>query len=497
MKRYGTMLTAALSFAALVIVGCQEVEQPSPMLTQEQMKKVNEHIFDYAHDEQAPKDMETEPKQAPEPEYKIGANYQNKIEFLGFSVGDPKDDDPLVPGKTTTFRWYWKALDDMDENWQIFVHFDSKDTNVKPAKRRQNLDHQPMDGLYPTSKWPKGKIIEDVQEVKIRDDYPEGPAVPYVGFFRGKSRLAIENDVRKTNDRRVKAPSLTVKGGSGSTSGESPETQYDVAEHADEAAQQYEVDGKLDEAFWEETEPLELSPFGSEKGKKTTVRVARLGDTLAVGAHLEDEHVWSTKKERDSATWEEEVFEMFVDPNGDGNDYLELQINPLGTIFDANFEKRLGTGKGSRSDQIDRAKKFDLEGLESAVHVEGTANNEEDEDEFWSIELKIPFESIPGIESADELGEKWAVNFYRFDRPSKDQTLSYAWETAPRGDFHQVSKFGSLRFAGEESDNGDDEKKKIPKNLRDKLKKKNIPKLRGGPGPIPKLKKKQPPGSTN
>ena len=440
MKRHKSIqlaAAAALAFA-FAFAGCQEVEQPSPVLTQKQWSKVKKHIL--------------EPKKAPEPEYKIGANFDDKIELIGFSVGDPdKKEEAIKAGKRTTFRWYWKTLDDIEKNWKIFIHFDSKDTSVKPAKRRQNLDHQPLDGLFPTSKWPKGKVIEDVQHVRIRGDYPNGPAVPYIGFFRGKTRLPIKNDVPKTNDRRVKAPSLTVSsnagGGKSKKSKKKGKPKYGIRTLDKKRGEAVNIDGRLDEDVWSDVKPIELSPFGSGPELETKIRVFRSDAHLYVGARMSDEHVWSEKKERDSNTWEEEVIEMFIDTDGDGQNYLELQINPLGTIFDANFKKRLGTGKGSRREQIDRAKKFTLEGLESEVHVEGTVNNKEKKDKFWSVELKIPTTSIPGVEKDPKPTKPWAVNFYRFDRPSKNRTLSYAWNTAPRGDFHQVSKFGVFRFA--------------------------------------------------
>lgn len=467
-QRIFSAALGALTFG-LGLASCQEVEQPSPVLTEKQWEQVNKHIYDYAHDEDPPEKSKN-PDQAPEPEYKIGANFQNKIDFIGFSVGDPDKNEPVPAGETTTFRWYWRAREDIDKNWKIFVHFDSKDTGVDPAKRRQNLDHDPLDGRFPTSKWPKGKIIEDVQEVQIRGDYPPGPAVPYVGFFRGKTRLSIENDVPQTDDNRVKAPSLEVsntggpeQGSRGDRDGEKP--TYNVTSAGD-AASDVTVDGELSESVWSDAPPLSLSPFGSGPDKETTIRAVRGEQHLFIGARLEDAHVWSEKEQRDSKTWSEEVVEMFIDVDGDGSNYLELQVNALGTIFDANFKDRLGTGDGSRSEQINRAKKFDIEGLESAVSVDGTVNDDSDEDSHWSVELKIPLTSIPGVDSADEVGEPWAVNFYRFDRPGgKDgnRTLSFAWNTAARGDFHQVDKFGTFTFGDGDGSNSGNE---IPENVK-------------------------------
>jgi hypothetical protein len=191
----------------LLATSCQEVEQPSTVLTQEQWNKVKQHILE----------------DKPETDFGGGAIFGDKIKLVGFDVDahqDASGEPYLVPGETTTFTWYWKVLDDVDENWKIFVHFDSDNSNVDPAKRRQNLDHAPLDGLYPTSRWKKGKIIEDVQEVTIRSDYPTGTSTPYIGFYKGKKRLPItnkqEDKIRATEDNRFIGASIEIKNPDGS-----------------------------------------------------------------------------------------------------------------------------------------------------------------------------------------------------------------------------------------------------------------------------------------
>jgi len=142
------------------------------------------------------------------------------------------------------------------------------------------------------------------------------------------------------------------------------------------------------------------------------------------------------------------VLEFFLDPDGDGKDYLELQITPRNVVFDARFAQRLGTGDTPREAQIAAAKAWNLEGLETAVHVEGTLGNPSDEDQFWSVEMKLPLAKLPGLEGkAPQTNDTWALNFYRFDRPKEGVTWAYAWSTGPRGDFHQVDKFGEAKIA--------------------------------------------------
>lgn len=415
----GLLVAGALG-ATGALTGCQEVNQPTTTLTQAQWKEVKAQLLD----------------EAPDPQYPIGANFDDKIELIGFDISGP-----LVAGKPATFTWYWKALKDIDDNWQVFVHFDSSEQSF-----RQNLDHHPLAGLYQTGRWKKGQIIKDTQKITVNADFPNGQAVPYIGFFKGDARLPIKNGVKKTEDRRVIGPALVVKNTSKKAQKAAPLPSYSVARVDDKPLSSLKIDGKLDEDFWSNAKPLSLQTQGNAPDLKSQVRVLRGADFLLIGATLPDKNVWSKLDERDADTWTEEVFEVYIDSERDGKDYLELQINPLGTIFDAHFAERLGRGKGTRDEQIDRARSWNLKDLESAVAVDGTVNDSDDEDTQWSVELKIPFASIPGIDGAPKDGTKWATNFYRYDRPNDKTTHTYAWSKPTRGTFHQVERFGSLIF---------------------------------------------------
>src|SRR5207245_1741485 len=96
-------------------------------------------------------------------------------------------------------------------------------------------------------------------------------------------------------------------------------------------------------------------------------------DNLYVAAELEESDVRGIRTEHDDKLYLENVFEVFIDPDGDGENYAELEINALGTTLDLTMTKPY-TQHG----------KMDLdwtcEGMKSAVHVEGTINDESDQD---------------------------------------------------------------------------------------------------------------------
>ena len=210
------------------------------------------------------------------------------------------------------------------------------------------------------------------------------------------------------------------------------------------------VDGRLDEPLWDELPSLSLSPIGGAEARRTAVQVAYSEQAIVVGAYLEDEHVWSTLKERDADLWTEEVIELFLAPEGADGPYVELQVNALGTIFDATFEQPLGQSPDRRA-AIDQGRAWNLEDLQVAVHVEGQINDEDHTDQFWSVEMIIPFAGLPFGEADADLtapkpGDVWRANFFRFDRPADGSRHAYGWSTALRGDFHQPDRFGYWVF---------------------------------------------------
>ena len=143
------------ALAALApLAACQEVEKPTTMLTQQQWKEVERHI------------LEAEPT----PKYKVGAIFDGKIELIGYDIeGD------FTPGKPATFKFYWRSIKEVDKNWKVFVHFESSKKN-----KRRNFDHVPVGGLYETTRWRPGQIIEDIHTETLPGDFPVGKALSLI-----------------------------------------------------------------------------------------------------------------------------------------------------------------------------------------------------------------------------------------------------------------------------------------------------------------------------
>lgn len=418
MRTRQTFLVFILTSLILSATSCQKIELARTELTQSQWRQLQPYLL----------------QEAPNPKYPIAATFADEIELLGLDV-----DGELKPGEEVTFTWYWKALNDVSQDWKIFVHLDSE-----VERFRQNLDHYPLQALmsevYRTYHWREGHIIKDVQTFQVATDAPPGPIVPFVGLFRGDTRAPITS-ADAPGDNRARGPALTI---AGEAAADAP--RHEVPFLDDNAREQLTLDGRLDEEFWAQLPAIALQPIGNNGRYSTTIRAAYTDDALIIGATMEDEHIWATLTERDQDLWSEEVLELFFAPKGANEPYIELQINPLGTIFDARFDKPLAGGASARRAAIERGRIFTIDGLESAVFIDGSINDKSSADRSWSVELKVPFKGL-GLNGPPSRTDSWLVNIYRIDRPSEKEAQAYAWSTLANRNFHRVDQFGTWAFA--------------------------------------------------
>ena len=204
------------------------------------------------------------------------------------------------------------------------------------------------------------------------------------------------------------------------------------------------IDGELNEAVWSKAAILE--PFyendGSGKEREhTRVRLWYDDNALYLGWTCQDVDIQATFTNRDSKFWEEEVAEFFVTPN-DLTKYFELQWNPLGGVFDAIIKNDLDTNGVSKS--FDGDWSYTAKGMKSAVKLKGTPQNSEDKDEYWQVEVRIPFADL--YQKPPRPHDVWRGNFYRFNRTKGLPVEQLSWSPTRLPGFHQPAMFGYLEF---------------------------------------------------
>lgn len=218
------------------------------------------------------------------------------------------------------------------------------------------------------------------------------------------------------------------------------------------------IDGRTDDGVWDRA-PWSEAFVDIEDGDavapehRTRVRMLWDADYLYVSASLREPHLWATLRERDSVIWQDDDFEIFLDPDGDRRNYFEIEINALGTIFDLLLERTYREGGPA-----DHA--WTAVGLVSAVSLDGTLNDPSDRDRGWELELAIPWAAL-GERAAVSLpprpGDAWRMNFSRVDWPLEIDDGAYRkvagrrernWVWSPQGviDMHRPERWGYVEF---------------------------------------------------
>ena len=201
--------------------------------------------------------------------------------------------------------------------------------------------------------------------------------------------------------------------------------------------QPIKVDGIADESAWAKA-PL-LGPFvnnrdGSSSPLKTEAKVLYDDRFIYFYTRFVDENVWATMKKRDEHLWTEEVVEVFLRADQNQKSYIELEVNPLGTLIDI-FLLDIRHPLHYES--------WNSEKIQWAVHVDGTVDGKPGDKE-WTCEVALPLEDVvPAPNIPPKPGDHWLLNVYRVEK--LPAVAGLAW-SATGGDFHQTDKYGEIVF---------------------------------------------------
>ncbi len=173
------------------------------------------------------------------------------------------------------------------------------------------------------------------------------------------------------------------------------------------------LDGKLTEQDWQKAAwtSLFVDIEGDKKPKPPLATKAKMlwdNQYLYIAAELEEPNIWAYQGKKDQIVYLENDFEVFIDPDGDGHNYFELEINARNNTFDLFMPKPYRNGG-------DALVSWDIKGLRTAVHLQGSLNNATDKDQKWTLEMALPFSALGlGMSpQAPQHNSFWRINFSR------------------------------------------------------------------------------------
>lgn len=213
------------------------------------------------------------------------------------------------------------------------------------------------------------------------------------------------------------------------------------------AGEKIKIDGRLDEAAWKNAEgtarfvDISGTDFPSPK-YLTNVKMLWDDDFFYVAAIMEEPNIRAVLTERDSIIYHDNDFEVFLDPDGDGKNYFEIELNAFNTIFDLMLDKPYRVG-GNFFTQ------WDCPGLLTAVSCDGTINDDSDKDSGVIVEMAIPRKALAlNFDNPLKAGKYWRVNFSRVEWLKKGgPEENWVWSPTGKIDMHMPERWGYVFFA--------------------------------------------------
>lgn len=148
------------------------------------------------------------------------------------------------------------------------------------------------------------------------------------------------------------------------------------------------------------------------------VRMDVGADALVFCFEVSDTAIVSRFAHDNEDIWQDDAVEVFISPNGDRKNYLELEVSPYGVRF---------FGEVSNEDgKTPKLKKIAPEFSARAMETEGG----------YRVVISIPYTSMKGYDAG-----KCVLNAFRLDKKADGRQLLYALNPTLCESFHRPAYF--------------------------------------------------------
>jgi hypothetical protein len=198
----------------------------------------------------------------------------------------------------------------------------------------------------------------------------------------------------------------------------------------------------VDADIWQNATVIEWGPAPYR------TRFRACWDALALHLRFDaaDDGPWHTMTTRDEHIWEEEVVEIFLDADGSGHNYAELEISPVNVVCDLRV--------ASPWPSLKSFTEWDWDGLTTVVAPLRGAGGALD---GWTALARLPWTGLrslypdQGVVLPPRPGLTWRFNVFRIKRPGgparpHDAVVLAAWSRPAGPSFHDPAAFRGLTF---------------------------------------------------
>ncbi|MBF4491059.1 carbohydrate-binding family 9-like protein [Flavobacterium sp. MR2016-29] len=197
------------------------------------------------------------------------------------------------------------------------------------------------------------------------------------------------------------------------------------------------IDGDLSDWKTPFLGPFVIHNSGEKATQNTMVSLSWNNESLYIAYSVNDSKIIGKVKKKDSEIYKtDDLVEIFIDPDGDGQNYIEIGVNAFSTNYDM-LLKCISADCGGWKTSMN----FNIDGLETTSKIT--------KDGFCS-EIKIPFSSIEQIQNGNfskpKTGTKWKVNMFRIDYGDITEYLALQPYKSLNFGFHQPKEFAVFEF---------------------------------------------------
>ncbi len=200
------------------------------------------------------------------------------------------------------------------------------------------------------------------------------------------------------------------------------------------------IDGKIGNE-WKNSPSVNMVAWKEDKALVQTIVYGQWSDKyLYLAIDCKEPKIgnlsYTKRKEDDKLIWKDASVEIFLNPSGDRKTYYQIIVNPAGSVSDQKIT-------------IDKDSKKRMDGeWNGEIDAKTTISKDS-----WQAELKIPVEKLgaKGIQP----GSAFVANFCRsrnLKGVTRKENQLYTWSPFLNKGFHQLQRFGSIRFVKKKAD---------------------------------------------
>ncbi len=183
--------------------------------------------------------------------------------------------------------------------------------------------------------------------------------------------------------------------------------------------------------------PFVIHNTGEKATQETFVSLAWNDENLYIAYKCTDSNIIGKSQNKDSQIFNtDDLVEIFLDPDGDSQNYIEIGVNAFSTNYDL-LLKCISEECGGWKTAMD----FNIKGLESVSKIDKDG---------YIVEIKIPFSSLEKVKnggfSKPKTGTKWKGNTFRIDYGNTTEYLALQPYKSLQFGFHQPKEFAVFEF---------------------------------------------------